>query len=425
MSAIVEIYSLSELPLHPELRHIFGADTAPVVIYPVSHAVGLSVIRTLESENIPLLAVDHKPKAAGLRSNRVTPLLMPSLGNDVESFCHGMLAIGKCFKVKPVLFVVDDEELFATLKLKAEFADVFHLPLSDWSIVEPIVDKGIMYRRLQSVGYPIPASFFPQNIAELDAMHEQLPLPCIIKPTYSTEFRLRFGVKAKYFADFTSLRRFAQELYAIQMDFVIQEFIPGGAERLYTFGAFSDDSGQVLAAFTGRKLHQFPPDFGTCRLGESVRSPELEAVGSELLKILRYRGISLTEFKLDDQGKFRLIELNPRPGDWPERLAQLCGSNLVLAAYKYAIGQAIIPTRISRFGVKWVNTLEDFYYCVRGYRLFGYPEAHRGLLGWLWDLRRVESCAFFSWRDPLPGIVRTLGMIGEFAARERSQEKRS
>ena len=419
MPATILIDYPDRIPDHPALDAIFASKVPPVVIYPVSHAVGLSVIRTLEDHDIPLLALDHKPKSAGLRSNRVTPVLMPSLGQGVAGFCEGMLALGRKFAVKPVLFVVDDEELFLTLKRKDEFAAVYRLPLSDWDVVEPIVDKGQMYRNLAKKAYPIPTSFFPQNEAELDQLRGQLPMPCIIKPTYSTEFRQRFGVKAKCFDDFDALRAFALELFAIKLDFVIQDFIPGGADQLYTYAAFSDDEGNVLASFTGRKLHQFPPDFGTCRLGESIESPALEAVGAELLKILRYRGISLTEFKADPNGNFKLIELNPRPGDWPERLAQLCGSNLVLAAYRHAIGEVVEPSRITRFGVRWANLLEDFYYCVRGYRLFAYPEAHRGVWGWFADLKGLESCAFFSWDDPLPGLVRTWGMIREFAKRER------
>jgi D-aspartate ligase len=211
------------------------------------------------------------------------------------------------------------------------------------------------------------------------------------------------------------------QVFAAGIPFVVQEFIPGGEDLLVTYAAYSNDEGEVVASSTGRKLHQFPPDFGTCRLAESIADDELERVGREFLRILRYRGISLTEFKRTPEGSFKLIELNPRPGDWPERLAQVCGANLVLVAYKETLGERVPPHSITRFGHKWANLPEDFYYCVRGYRLLGWPEAHRGFFGWLQDIRGLASDAFFHWRDPLPAWIRFKGMCRDFAAREREQ----
>ncbi|MBU4230835.1 MAG: hypothetical protein KKG88_11130 [Proteobacteria bacterium] len=411
--------AFSSLKKDPALEKVFNSTVPAVVVFPVSHPVGLSVIRTLAGQGIPILALDFKSAAAGLYSRHAVPLLMPNLYLDPETFARGMLELGACFSEKPVLFLVDDEDLFLSIKRQAEFEKFYRLPLSGWDIVEPIVDKGKLYRRLQKVGYPVPVSWFPANMEELGLLRQTLPFPCIVKPTYSTEFRQRFGVKAKCFDTFEPLAEFVEILLTEKIDFVVQEFIIGSAKNLYTYAAYSDDDGSVIASFTGRKLHQFPPDFGTCRLGESVENYELEKVGAELLQILRYRGISLTEFKRNTDGSFKLIELNPRPGDWPERLAQLCGANLVLTAYRETLGERVPPHRISRFGVKWANIAEDLYYCVRGYRLLGYPEEHRGWWGWFKDLKGLESGAFFSWVDPFPAIVRFRAMWREFRAREK------
>lgn len=411
--------SFSSLREDPRLAKVFGSRVPAVVVFPVSHPVGLSVIRTLTGLGIPVLAVDFRPAAAGLYSRHAVPLLMPGLYGDTEIFARGMLKLGACFREKPVLFLVDDEDLFLSIKRREEFEKHYRLPLSGWDIVEPIVDKGKLYRNLQARDYPVPASWFPASLDELDLLRQTLPFPCIVKPIYSTAFRQRFGVKAKRFDTFEPLAEFVAALLEEKLNFVVQEFIPGPAESLYTYAAYSDDEGNVIASFTGRKLHQFPPDFGTCRLGESVEDRSLERVGAELLKILRYRGISLTEFKRDVDGSFKLMELNPRPGDWPERLAQLCGANLVLTAYREALGEHVLPHRATRYGVKWCNIAEDLYYCVRGYRLLGYPEEHKGWLGWMKDFKGTESGAFFAWDDPLPALVRFHGMWREFCEREK------
>ena len=417
--------SVATLRNDPKLVQIFDSPVAATVVFPVSHPVGLSVIRTLEDYDVPILAVDFKPHSAGLYSNRVVPLLMPHLYDDAETFTERLLAIGANFRTKPVLFLVDDEDLYLSLRREADFARVYRLPLSSWRVVEPIVDKGKLYRNLQDHGYPVPKTWFAETLDELDAQRGLLDYPCIVKPTYSTAFRQRYGVKAKRFDDFPPLREFVASLFEEGIDCVVQRFISGSVEKLYTFAAYSDDRGEVIASFTGRKLHQFPPDFGTCRLGESVEDERLERHGRELLKILRYRGISLSEFKRDPSGEYLLLELNPRPGGWPERLSQLCGANLMLTAYKETLGERVASHRITRFGVKWANVAEDFYYCVRGYRLLGYPEAHRGLLGWLSDLKGLETGAFFSWHDPMPAWMRFKGMCAEFYRREQSLRGRT
>jgi predicted ATP-grasp superfamily ATP-dependent carboligase len=392
-----------------------------VVVFPASHAVAMSVIRALQDEDIPVVAVDFKPQAAGLYSRFVTPVLLPDLYRDQVTFETWMLEFGRAFEQRPVLFLVDDEDLFLSLRHQEKWEAVYRLPLSPWSIVGGIVDKGRMYRRLQETGWiGCPRTWFPESMESLIGLRDAIEFPCIVKPTYSTAFRQQFGVKAKRFDTFEPLRAFADRVFAAGIPFVVQEFIPGGEDLLVTYAAYSNDEGEVIASSTGRKIHQFPPDFGTCRLAESIRDEKLEEVGREFLRLLRYRGISLTEFKRTPDGGYKLIELNPRPGDWPERLAQVCGANLVLVAYKETLGQRVTPHSITLFGRKWANLPEDFYYCVRGYRLLGWPEAHRGFLGWLTDLRGLASDAFFDWRDPRPAWVRFKGMCADFARRERA-----
>lgn len=412
--------SMSEAMRDRRVKAVLDSDIPPVVIFPSSHAVAMSVIRALQDESIPIMALDYKPQAAGLRSRFVAPTLVPGLYRDVASFESQMLELGAAFRQRPVLFLVDDEDLFLSLRHQERWEKVYRLPLSPWSIVGGIVDKGRMYEGLQDAGWSgCPTTWFPDSPAALAELRDQLTFPCIIKPTYSTAFRQRFGVKAKKFDAFEPLLAFGNEVCAAGIPFVVQEFIPGSEDLLVTYAAYSNDEGEVIAASTGRKIHQFPPDFGTCRLAESIQEPALDRIGREFLRILRYRGISLTEFKRTPDGGFKLIELNPRPGDWPERLAQVCGANLVLVAYKETLGQRVMPHSIDKFGRKWANLPEDFYYCVRGYRLLGWPEAHRGLFGWLSDIRGLASDAFFDWRDPLPAWVRFKGMCRDFLARER------
>ncbi len=406
------------------LKSLFDSEVPVAFVFPVSFPVGMSVIRTLSEADVPILALDFKEDSAGLFSRAVTGVHLPHMYDNPDVFLEHLLVLGQRFKVKPVLFLVADEYLFFALKHQDKLEKFFRFPLSPWNIVESIVNKGKLYWKCQADGFPMPTTWFIDTAEDLDRVKDQLEYPCIIKPTYSTQFRRTFDIKAKKFSDFEPLKVFALDLLKKGIPFVIQEFIEGDQDTLYTFAAYSTDGGEVLASFTGRKVHQFPPDFGTCRLGESIHDPKLEELGKRLLKMFGYRGISLTEFKKSSKGDYKLIETNTRPGGWPERLAQICGANLVLSAYHDAIGRKVPIQTQKQYGVKWANLSEDLYYCVRGYRLLGYPKAHKGLMGWIKDLKGLRTGAFFSWNDPVPALVRFKGVVSDFVERERKIQAR-
>jgi predicted ATP-grasp superfamily ATP-dependent carboligase len=76
-----------------------------------------------------------------------------------------------------------------------------------------------------------------------------------------------------------------------------------------------------------------------------------------LLRALRLWGISQVEFKHDPRdGKYKLIEVNPRLWEW-HGLAAACGVDLPLIAYRDAVGERPEPVRMERGGLRWAITL--------------------------------------------------------------------
>src|SRR5262249_18125539 len=245
---IVAFESVAEAVRDPAIQSVLQSDVAPVVVFPSSHAVAMSVIRALQDHHIPILALDFQPHAAGLFSGFVVPALLPGLYRDQKRFESWMLELGGHFRQRPVLFLVDDEDLFLSLRHQEQWEKVYRLPLSPWTIVGGIVDKGRMYRALQERGWKgCPATWFPDTAEALDRLRDTISFPCIIKPTYSTAFRQRFGVKARKFEAFEPLRAFAGEVFAARIPFVVQEFIPGGEDLLVTYAAYSNDDGEVIS----------------------------------------------------------------------------------------------------------------------------------------------------------------------------------
>ncbi len=133
---------------------------------------------------------------------------------------------------------------------------------------------------------------------------------------------------------------------------------------LATYGSFINSAGDIIAEFTGRKLLQIPPRFGTCLIGESVDIPEVKLFGKMLLEEFGFQGFSQVEFKLDKRdGQFKLIEINGRFWKW-HSLAAASGVNLSALAYqnitelngKYLISNSQI------YGKHWIVWIEFFKY---------------------------------------------------------------
>ena len=99
------------------------------------------------------------------------------------------------------------------------------MPLSSWPVVQPIVDKGKLYRTCQAQNFPIPKTWFISSEEDLQRQRAAVTFPCIVKPTFSTQFRKRFGVKAVRFDGFDQLKEFVALLLKEGIDFVVQEFI--------------------------------------------------------------------------------------------------------------------------------------------------------------------------------------------------------
>ncbi|MCB1092704.1 MAG: hypothetical protein KDL87_14305, partial [Verrucomicrobiae bacterium] len=195
------------------------------------------------------------------------------------------------------------------------------------------------------------------------------------------------------------------------VEYVLQEIIPGEDDQLYTLGTAISASGNVTAIFTGRKLRQMPPKFGICRAGESCDEPTIVDLGVRLLKRFDYFGVSQVEFKYDARdGKFKLMEINPRTWAWVA-IAERVGVNLAFHYYLDAFGKEP-PFASQRPGkTLWFGLYDDIRYSFRhrdhkplSFLFNGYDHI-------------VESR--FEWRDPSPALHYWGQQLGQLFASAR------
>lgn len=323
----------------------------PAIVLQASGPNALGIIRGLARAGVRVLAADHDPRALGLLSRYATPVAMADPLSAPERFVEDLLALGRGRGAGGVLFATHDEAIAAIGRREDEVDALVRRPWSPWPVMRQVIDKGSQHEAARRVGFPVPATVTPRDDADVVAIATDLRFPMVLKPRYAPEFRRRFRAQVLEAHDAEGLRR-AWEL-AAEYHPQISEVIPGGDDRLWTLGSYRDREGRPLASFTGRKLRQWPPRFGTARAAEARWDPGLAARGHALLDALGFHGISQVEVKRDPRdGRDNLIEVNPRSWLWIG-LATRSGVNLPYAAWLDAVGRPRAWAAGHRDGWRW------------------------------------------------------------------------
>jgi len=201
----------------------------------------------------------------------------------------------------------------------------------------------------------VPETRYPVSVAEARAAADELGLPVLVKPEQHVGFKQRFRRQAFRCETMAEV----DEAYTRAEEFepMVQELIPGGDDTLYTVGSYLDRNGRPLGVFSGRKLRQTPPGVGTCRVGEALWVQDAVDAALRLLAAFDYFGLSQVEFKRDPRdGKFKLMEINPRLWQW-HSLAAACGVDLPRIAYADLVGETPQEATMNGDGKRWAITL--------------------------------------------------------------------
>ena len=382
---------------HVSRRRRFDVGQSAVVLQ-ASGPNALGIVRSLGRAGVPVIACDHDPRALGLLSRYATPALTADPLVEPERFVDDLLALGRGPAAGGVLFATHDEALAAIGPREAELDAAFRRPWSEWAVMSRVMDKGHQHAAALAAGFPVPATVTPDGEADVAAAARELRFPVILKPRYAPEFRRRFRAQVLEAPDAEALRR-AWDL-AAPYGPQVSEVIPGDDSHLWTLGSYRDAAGRPLASFTGRKLRQWPPRFGTARAAEARWDPDLARRGHALLDALGFHGISQVEVKRDPRdGRDYLIEVNPRSWLWIG-LATACGVNLPHACWLDAVGRPRAWPAGHRSGRRWI---------LAGKHLVGSArEIRRGdwsLRPFLGSLRPPLSDGVIDPRDPRPALA--------------------
>ena len=316
---------------------------------------GLAAIRSLGRSGVRTFAVDHRPWALGFKSRYAHRVIAPEPVTEEDGFIAAMAALGQRFDGPTPVFATHDEHLNVMVKRSAELSEHYRFPAPSWPLLEALQRKRHQIETARASGVGIPDTRYPASAHEAVAAADEMGYPVFLKPSDPVEFKRRF--KRQAFECHTAAEVATHFDEMVEFEPMLQEFVPGEDDELYTLGSYLNADGEALGVFCGRKLRQTRENQGSARVGEAVWVDAVVEDGLKLLRALEYTGVSQVEFKRDSRtGEFKLMEVNPRLWQW-HGLASVCGVDLPMIAYLDLIGRPPAPVKMHGEGRRWAITL--------------------------------------------------------------------
>ncbi len=383
---------------------------------------GLGAIRSLGEQGVRVAGVDWEPRPfAAFSRYCARAVVCPHPAQQPRRVLDLLFQEARRLERPAVLLPTTDVFLEFVALHARDLRGHFLFALPDSPLREALTNKRLQYALAEQVGTPFPRTFYPRDQHDLARIAPEFRYPALLKPFASHLWYPRFRKKVMRVDGPRELERCFAEAAASGLEVMVQQAVVGPTTNEYNHHAYIDGDNRVLASFTRRKLRQFPTDFGTATLAESVRCDEVERLALGFLQAIQYRGPCGVQVKRDARdGRYYLLELNGRmmgANIHPTR----CGVNVPLVTYLDLTGQSPAPLLRYRVGVRHLDLVPDVQACLALRR-----EGKLGAREWLGSLASARVFAHFDPRDPLPflaahqfGLLEAKALLGVWRARAR------
>jgi D-aspartate ligase len=401
--------------------HAGGLKNSPgAIVFGGDSMVALGIARSLGRQGVPvwLITVERIPAASRYCSRYSR---WSWLDEDDAAQLGRLLEVTRGARPGWMLCPTGDNEALLVARHHELLSRRFSLTTAPWHVVRWAVDKRLTYRLADDLAVDHPWTIYPRtpaDVADIDG-----PFPVVLKPAMKRE-RNAFTTDRGWPAHSREMlvARYMEACRLLDPELVIvQELIPGGGERQYSYGGLWNQ-GEEVAWLVARRIRQYPPEFGRgSTFVETAEESTVTAAARRLLTAIGYSGLAEVEFKQDPRtGQFKLLDINPRAWAW-HSLAQRAGVDLpflqwcLLGGYRLQAGQA-------RHGVRWMHLPLDARVAVLHLR-----EGRLKLRDYLRSFRPPLELGTFAWSDPLPALYEARQLIGTVAGRYRAgpEERKS
>ena len=305
---------------------------------------GVPVIRGLHeatSFEAVITGLAYEPLEPGIYMDGLAnrSYLIPFPTEGIDSLRERLLYIHSREKID-VIIPNFDAELFSFMKLEPELKQLgIHMFLPTFDQFEERQKVNLTSFGLKH-GISVPEGKSVSSVSELSKIATEMGFPLMVKGRYYEAFAAYNLEQATGYFNKISAKW--------GLPIVIQQFVKGTELNVTGLG---DGKGNTIAAVAMRK--QFITDKGKAWAGITINDPELLEITRNFIRSTHWRGAFELEIMKSDNGKYYLMEINPRIPAWvylaiatgqniPESLVNLAMGNPVNAYDEYEVGKLFI-----------------------------------------------------------------------------------
>ena len=185
-------------------------------------------------------------------------------------------------------FPVINDTLAVFWRNKHELKDSLDY-LGAFSTYEKLNNKATLHKIASELGIRVPTIYKDLALAKP---------PIVVKPKNLSSAK---GVRYIMNDDAKCKEEFYQ-------DTIIQEYIEGVGDGY----SFYCKDGFIVNGYGHKRLSEYPVSGGSSTYREEYLNAEMHEIASRVVRHLKYTGFAMFEFKLTDNNKLYLIEVNPR-----------------------------------------------------------------------------------------------------------------
>lgn len=362
----------------------------------LSGYMALGVARSLGRLGIQVILICDKGSLPIAFSRYWKETFTLDLSKPVDQSLHFLLNVGRRVGSSPLLLhTTERTALFAAENADA-LGEVFTFPKVSPTILRLLTNKWQMFFAAKENGIPVPETILPRSRDDVVKFLEGARFPIVLKsadPLLSRE-------GTKIVRDTRDLLeeydRLADPWFP---NLMLQEYIPGDDHVVWMCNAYFDNKSECLAAFTGRKIRQYPPHAGVATLAVCEANEVIEKATRHFMKAIGYRGLVGIGYRYDARdGLYKILDVNARVSGVFRLLSSTNGMDVVRVCYLDQTGQ-VIPCLTPSIGRKWMleeDVLSAFKYAREGKLTFRQ---------WLRSLRGVQEMHWLALDDPMPFLV--------------------
>lgn len=240
-----------------------------------------------------------------------------------------------------VIYPTADIEIEILYEIYNDISDFCFLPFNKNNVVESL-KKTVQYEFCRKLKIPYPKTVYINEPNDFDKIGK-MQFPLIIKPSTRKDLKIPVfrNLVLKNKNDYEKNIDLISDFVDKKITFIISEIIPGDGSNIYAYVAYRNKNGEILNEWTGKKLSQYPDDFGVFASASNQAPVEVLQQGRTLLNEMNLYGINEPEFKYDHRdGKYKLMEINLRSMMW-HRVGNLSGVNIQYTQWADALNLKI------------------------------------------------------------------------------------